>query len=338
MTGGRDGTISPAEGAVALGEILEEAASEAAMDFLTLENIMDQVEEIVGSTGVEVPEFSEKFAFLRDVASEESRRFAESDAALWVGDLERSKALMRGAGLDIPDEPADDPDVPDLYKDIADGVPGAVLAFAETGRDPNIPSGAGERSALLAALDAPGRNAEDVALLIALGAEPGDLHGQGDDALSWAMGYHHHDTVTPDSEAEVIALLARNGGNPNHEIEGTWVTLHRAIVQAGAPQVAALLNAGADMTTPVFADFHPEKLANATPVMLAVAKPEVLRVLLNHGADPRSADVLGRTPLDFAVEEARAARARVDEADPWTIRHAEALETSQRMLEVYLYN
>ena len=336
MNGDRDRGMSPEEGARALGEIMGDVATATGeTDFVGLGQVMDRMEAIVEATGIEVPEFTEKLALLRDSTSDAMMRFDESDAALWTGDLDRSKRLMEADGIPFPEED-DDGSVPDLYADIAKGVPGAVIAFLETEADPNLPSGASQHTALLAALDAPGRNVEDVALLIAAGADPGEIHAEGDDALSWAMGYHHPGTVSAESEAEVIGLLARNGGDPNHVVNDFWVTLHRAIIQAGAPQVAALLEAGADVTAPAFEQFHPEKLAHATPVMLAAPKPDVVRVLLDHGADPRTPDALGRAPLDFVREEAAAARVRAEGGDPWTVAHAEALGASQQLLERYL--
>jgi hypothetical protein len=70
--------------------------------------------------------------------------------------------------------------------------------------------------------------------------------------------------------------------------------------------------------------------------MLAAAKPDVLRVLLEHGVDAARPDALGRNPLDFVRQEAEAARARVDADDEWTVDHAEALEISLGMLERHL--
>lgn len=224
----------------------------------------------------------------------------------------------------------------DAYADIAEGATGAIEALIDSGVDLNEPSGPSRHTPLLAALDAPGRSAAGIGKLIAAGADPRVVHEQGDNAISWAMGYHHLDTVTPAGEAALIELLVSHGADVNHWIGGMMNALQRAILQGGAPQVAALLAMGADASIDMAEDFVPEKLASATLVMVAAAKPDVLQVLLDHGADARRADALGRTPLDFVAAEAAAARARVDADDGWTIDHAEALEISLGLLERHL--
>ncbi|MDJ1008043.1 MAG: hypothetical protein QNJ13_09500 [Paracoccaceae bacterium] len=224
----------------------------------------------------------------------------------------------------------------DLYADIAEGAPGAIDALIASGADLNAPSGPAQHTPLLAALDAPGRSADDVAKLIAAGANPRVIHAQGDNAVSWAMGYHHPDTVTPESERALIARLADHGADVNHAIPGQMTAIQRAVLQAGPVQVAALLAAGADQTVDIFEHFVPEKLAGVTLVAFAAPKPDVLRVLLDHGADAARPDARGRRPVDFVRVEAEAAWNRVDPDDGWTIDHAEALEISLGMLERHL--
>ena len=237
-----------------------------------------------------------------------------------------------GIGVDLDDASIED----DPYADIAEGAPGAIDALIASGADLNAPGGPSQHTPLLAALDAPGRSAGDLKKLIDAGADPMVLHAEGDNAISWAMGYHHPETVTPDGERALIALLVAHGADVNHVIPGQMTALQRAIIQAGPVHVAALLAHGADASVDMFADFEPAKLARATLVMQAAAKPEVLAVMLDHGIDGARRDAHGRAPLDFIRQEAEAARARVNPDDEWTVDHAEALEISLGLLERHL--
>lgn len=324
--------------------------------------------QIVAATGVEVPGFAAQQAALLQGSRTARHHTENTQAALWVGDLKRADALLTAgpefdlAAMGVPasDDDAeeddltfdtDDDDVqallatmglegfdpdeeaveaPDLYAAIARGEPGAIADFLKTGADPNLPSGTPRHSALLAALDAPGRRVEHIAALIDAGADARAIHAYGDNTLLWAMGYHHPETVTPESEAAVIACLVAHGADPGFAIEGQWNILQRAIVQGGAALVAAVLAVGADVTACISDGFEPEKLAGCTPLMLAAPKPDIVRLLLGHGADPLQPDASGRIPLDFVEAEAIAARARAE--DDWTIRHADDLETSLRMI------
>ena len=257
------------------------------------------------------------------------------DAADLDADLDFDLAdFAASLGVDLDFDEMND--APDAYGDLASGQPGALEALIETEADLNRPSGPSRHTALLAALDAPGRSAQTLERLIAAGADPKVIHAEGDNAISWAMGYHHPSTVTEPGEADLIACLVAHGADVNHSVAGQMTALQRGILQAGAPQVAALLAMGADQTVDMASDFHPEMLASATCVMLAAAKPEVLRLLLDFGADANRPDARGRTPIDFVRDQAEAARDRVDVDDEWTVDHAEALEISLGLLERHL--
>ena len=269
--------------------------------------------------GVEAPDLD---AF--DDYSEDEHYF-EDVAADDPGMIEFLANLGLGGATEEP--------LPDLYADIAEGTPGAIGAFIASGENPNTPRGEGQHTALLAALDAPGRRAEKIERLINAGADVHVIHAHGDNVFSWAMGYHHPDTVTAETETELMLLLKRHRADPNHVTEiGAWSPLHRAIIQGDAARTTGILAAGADITQTTLPDFEPAKLAGFTPLMLAAPKPEVLRVLLKNGANPSAKDAQGRLPLDVIGAEAKAARARADTADPWTIAHADALDEACRIL------
>lgn len=380
--------LGPTEGINAITTLMEDVAkASAAGDLPRLETIIDELQLIASDAGVQTPSIVQKIETLKGQTATAKRHFENTDAALWVGDLERAETLTaRGPAIDIAaldivtaedatgdlydydgapvdddddDMPGDEEfdladfasaigidldfevdetfeDTNDAFAAIAAGDPNAIEDVIAADHDLNTPSGPSQHTALLAALDAPGRTAAQIKRLVEAGADPRVVHGQGDNALSWAMGYHHPDTVTPESEVELITYLADAGANANHSVGGQLTVLQRGILQSGAAQVGALLTAGADHTVDMAPEFAPELLACATTVMLAAAKPEVLQLLLDHGADAKSPDALGRTPLDFVRSEADAARNRVDIDDEWTVDHAEALEISLGILERHL--
>ena len=370
--------LSPQDGANALFSLIGDVtqATEDG-DLGRLEDIIDQMQMIAQQTGVEVPGLTDQIERLKHQSHQAKTHFANTDAALWAGDLQRAESLaMSGPPFDAvtlnmvdgaaaPDEGYDedpgldasgmefdladfaeglgiafDPEAmvetPDVFADLAAGLPGALDMLIDTDADLNTPSGPSRHTALLAALDAPGRTAQTLERLIVAGADPKVIHAEGDNAISWAMGYHHPETVNERSEADLIACLAAHGADVNHSVAGQITALQRGILQAGAPQVAALLAVGADQTVDMAEEFHPEMLASVNCVMLAAAKPEVLRLLLDYGADAARPDTKGRSTLAFVREQAEAARDRVDLDDDWTVDHAEALEISLGMLERHL--
>jgi ankyrin repeat protein len=97
---------------------------------------------------------------------------------------------------------------------------------------------------------------------------------------------------------ELVEFLLERGANPN-SAEAGFTALHAAIMRRDLRIATALLTKGADPNAPVRVwtptrrsskdyNFAPE-LIGATPYWLAArfALPEVMRLLLNHGANPR---------------------------------------------------
>ncbi len=366
-------SLTPMEGVEALnGLMLQIAEAAAASDNAALDRLIGEIGEISEATGVELPGVAENLAALRGENAKISRYQENFDAAMWAGDMERANT-MNEAGVDLnhdnipgvphPEEISEDdgyfddiefddpemqeliagiglaaaPEEPDLYADIAAGVPGAIGTCIASGEDFNKPRGEARYTALLAALDAPGRSAEKIERLIVAGADVRFIHEDGDNVLSWAAGYHHPETVTPEGEATLMSLLARHGANPHHAPDDfPWTPLHRAIVQGDLARVTGMLAAGGDPAKNIPEDFAQTKLAGFNCLMLAAPKPDVVRLLLRNGVDPAAPDAHGRQALKVIDHEASLARNRAEEDDPWTVAHAEALETSREILAAAL--
>ena len=268
-----------------------------------------------------------------DIEAFDDDDFEFTDDEDYVADIDANDPdmieLIAALGLKGDQQPA----LPDPYAEIAKGTPGAIGQFIASGEDLNTPSGESAHTALLAALDAPGRTAEKIERLIKAGADVRVIHFQGDNALSWAMGYHHPETVTPESEVELMTLLANHGVDPHHVTpHSNWMPIHRAVIQGDAARVAGIIAAGGDITAPILPDFEPEKLAGFTPLMLAAPKPDVVRLLLEKGANPSQKDAHGRLPLDVIGGAAKAAREVATEDDPWMMDHVGALDETCTIL------
>lgn len=361
--------LTPAEGRdILMGLNGKVTAASSTSDNAALETVIGDLGKLVTATGLDMPDIQDQLTALAGENAKIQLFNDNFDAAMWAGDLDRANAMnQQGVPLDCDNIPGvnapmhddftddaaytedvaeDDPQMielltklaadtalPDLYADIAEGRKGAIDAFIASGADPNQPRGDARHTALLAALDAPGRRAEQIEQLIQAGADPKVIHADGDNALSWSMGYHHPDTVNAASETALMQLLAEHGADPNFVAKGSgWTPLHRAIVQGDVARVTGALAAGGTITDTLLPDYEPEKFAGFTPLMLAAPKPDVVQFLLDQGANPSAKDSHGRLPLDVIGAEADAAKSRADAADPWTMTHAEALETSCRIL------
>jgi uncharacterized protein len=125
-------------------------------------------------------------------------------------------------------------------------------------------------------------------LLVAAGASVDDADAWGVSATTLAAHAGHRDVVT---------LLLEKGADANAARAG-FGALHAAIMRRDEQMVGALLAHGADANAPLrnwtptrrsSKDFHfaPE-LVGATPAWLAArfGGPTVLRLLVQHGADP----------------------------------------------------
>ena len=125
-------------------------------------------------------------------------------------------------------------------------------------------------------------------LLVAAGADVNDEDAWGVSAVVLAA----HSGFT-----DLVEFLLDKGANANADKAG-FTALHEAIMRRDENLVKVLLNHGADANAPVRTwtptrrssrDFNfPPELIGATPFWLAArfTEPEVMRLLVKHGADP----------------------------------------------------
>jgi ankyrin repeat protein len=124
---------------------------------------------------------------------------------------------------------------------------------------------------------------EELARLLQGGATPAERQS----ALVWAARY---------GQPAVISALVRRGADPNAAWGvNHWPVLMHAIHKNRLESVIALMESGAD---PNAGGGNGE-----TPLMMAAGYgyTDIVRTLLNHGADARRALPGGETALDFAA-------------------------------------
>jgi ankyrin repeat protein len=130
---------------------------------------------------------------------------------------------------------------------------------------------------------------ESAKLLVAAGANVNDADAWGVSAITLAAHSGFRD---------LVEFLLDHGADPNAAPNG-FTALHEAIMRRDEEMVKALLDHHADPNAPLrtwtptrrsSADFHFEpSLVGATPFWLAARflEPNVMRLLAEHGADPR---------------------------------------------------
>jgi ankyrin repeat protein len=130
---------------------------------------------------------------------------------------------------------------------------------------------------------------ESAKLLVAAGANVNDADAWGVSAITLAA----HSGFT-----DLVVFLLDRGADPNAAPNG-FTALHEAIMRRDEKMAAALLEHGADANAPLktwtptrrsSSDWHFEaSMIGATPFWMAARflEPEVMRMLVKHGADPK---------------------------------------------------
>lgn len=101
-------------------------------------------------------------------------------------------------------------------------------------------------------------------------------------------------------EASLQALIAY-GVDVNDKLPNGHFPLEISIGRCNAERVRILLDAGADVHAAIAWDGQ-----YAVHLAAHTSPPEVLRVILNAGANPNQTDEKGRTPADHAIENTNA--------------------------------
>ncbi len=111
-----------------------------------------------------------------------------------------------------------------------------------------------------------------------------------------------HAVLDSNADDEMVKFLLKNGAEPNsQDISQKWTALHFATRDQKLKIVSTLLDGGAIVDTK-------DSFGN-TPlwrcVMESNAKPELIKLLVDSGASPLTANALGVSPLQLAEKMGR---------------------------------
>ena len=148
-------------------------------------------------------------------------------------------------------------------------------------------------------------------LLLRAGADPNAANRRGATPLHYACDPRPRSAVawSRESQARLIRLLAEHGADLERPDRGGATPLHRAVRARSSGAVGQLLALGAQPNCRL-------GKRGSSPLHLAVQSTgaggtagsmdeqlEIIRLLLEHGADPTVTDAADRTPRDWARNE-----------------------------------
>ena len=231
-------------------------------------------------------------AMISDVA-------AAQEAGDWEKANEISKSVAELGGAPGYEPEQFEPPYDALVEAIENGGIDDIRAVLDAHKpDLNVAIGTYGMTPLLKVLGAEDRSAAKVQLLLDYGADAtmtssdgyGPLHAVGD--YMWRHAY------APETDVAVAKLLAERGADLEAR-DGYGLTPLLRAINCGVPaEVAALLEAGADVNATSPNDALPACNAGQSALMSAVSSPEVVSILLLHGADLEARSATGQTVLE----------------------------------------
>lgn len=152
---------------------------------------------------------------------------------------------------------------------------------------------------------------EEARLLLGAGADPNAANRRGAVPLHYACDPRPGSAMewSRESQAAMIRLLCEHGAQIDRADKGGATPLHRAVRARSPGAVAQLLALGARPdcrlgkrgSTPLHLSVQPTGAGGTAGA--AEEQREIIRLLLQHGADPSAADAAGKTPRDWARSE-----------------------------------
>lgn len=293
-------------------------SSEADLEFAlkTMRDLTAVLEERLDATRASEsaldPDQLSEISTLLETSKSMQAKVADVATAQDAGDFDAMLALSREitdmAGIPLYEEVNYDLPYGTLKEAIEEGDKiGLRRVLMNRAPDLNVRLGNLGMSPLLDAMHAEGRSVEMVALLLDHGADPNFATEDGYTALHALCDYTYRYEYDPHVDAELAKLLVARGGKLEARDGYKLTPLLRAINCGVVAEVAALLEAGADPNAVSPSDSLPECNAGRTALMAAASDPEVVELLLEHGADITATDAIGHDVFevidDLLVEE-----------------------------------
>lgn len=144
-----------------------------------------------------------------------------------------------------------------------------------------------------------------IAQLLATGASATVRNRRGAQPLHYAADTNHH---APDAQAATITVLLKAGADPNALDKSGTAPLHRAVRTRGSAAVKCLLDGGADPnlkngseSTPLHLALHTTGRGGTGTPDAKAQQAEIIRLLVQAGANPDARDAKGVTPRDLSL-------------------------------------
>ena len=204
-----------------------------------------------------------------------------------------------------------DPNLPNsglfpLHEAVANGSVDIVELFLKYGADPNAEDNDG-RTPLLSALQenyATASASVVVMTLLEYGADPNIASSPGKRVTPLYVA------VDKNLDQEVIEILLESGANLYEPLNVHFdfeneTPLHAAARNPNLDVITFLLDRGADVNAAYLGHRIEGPYVDQTPLHSAVrynSNPDVVMLLLDRGADLTAKDLIGRTPLHWAVQ------------------------------------
>lgn len=221
------------------------------------------------------------------------------EAGDWEQAADLSKAVADLGGVPGYEPEQFEPPYDVLVEAIEDGSIEDIRSVLKDHQpDLNVPIGQYSMTPLLRLLGAEDRSADKVRLLLDQGADAKLTTSDGFSPLHAVGDYMWRHDYDQETDVAIAKLLVARGADLEARDSYRLTPLLRAI-NCGVPEeVAALLEAGADVNASSPDDALPACNAGQTALMSAVADPETVELLLQYGADLTARSVTGDTVFD----------------------------------------
>jgi ankyrin repeat protein len=154
---------------------------------------------------------------------------------------------------------------------------------------------------LMRAVSAMERSVECIKVLIEAGADVNAKTYEGYTPLHCAVDINGP-SCRGEMPSQIMRLLVNAGAQLEEQQHWGWTPLMRAVLEGTSDEVRALLAVGANPNKIFPQHTLPEFIRGRSILSAAVLDPEVMKLLIEAGADLNLRDACGQTTLEYAQD------------------------------------